>query len=79
MNSVAHAVDPVRVSAETDCRLRRELFLVSRQSFIVALAMSVLLSTYSPATERQSLPEGFSLADPVWLLLPHRPAIRDAG
>lgn len=27
----------------------------------------VLLSTYSPATERQSLPEGFSLADRVWL------------
>lgn len=67
MNSVAHAVDPARVSAETDCRLRRELFFVSRQSSIVALAMWVLLSTYSPATERQSLPEGFSLADPVWL------------
>ena len=27
----------------------------------------VLLSTHSLATERQSLPEGFSLADPVWL------------
>ena len=27
----------------------------------------VLLSTCPPATERQSLPEGFSLADPVWL------------
>lgn len=62
------AVDPVPVSTETDCRLRVGIFLVSRRLSIVALAMSVvLLSTYSPSTERQSLPEGFSLADPVWL------------
>ena len=64
----SRAVDPVPVSVETDDRLAVGLFWVSRQLAIAVLAMSVvLLSTCSPATERQSLPEGFSLADPVWL------------
>ena len=63
----AHRVGPAMTREGTDPRPPGLLLRIRMRSCRFCLLATILAATGSQAGDRQSLPEGFSLADPIWL------------